>query len=329
MKKLLPLIIILSVRCQLLFNQTVVPQGHPVAEIFTDFHYIFNDTSKRTGFDLNRAHLGYNYKPEGNFSGTIIVNIGSPVDLAAGSKPRRYAYFREASILYSKNNMNLFFGLVSTRIFDFQQKFWGKRYLSPEFQSLYGYGSVADLGVVMDYKISDIVKVDLSLLNGEGYINIQVDNSLKSAFGITISLPCRLYFRQYADFLRSEGVWQATLITFAGIKREIVSFGAEASFKSNIDLTEGHNVWGISATGSLFPDKKYEIFTRIDYSASVHLTGEELQWDYKLDGVYLISGVQRNFTDNIKLSLNYRGVFPYNPEKENSSAIFLNALFRF
>lgn len=329
MKKLLSLLFVLSVSWQALFNQTVTPQGRPIAEIFTDFHYIFNDTAIRTGFDLNRAHLGYNFKPEGDISGTIIVTVGNPLDLAEGSKPRRYAYFREASILYSKNKLNLFFGIVNTRIFDFQQKFWGKRYLGPEFQSLYGYGSVADLGVVMDYKINDIVKVDLSLLNGEGYTNIQVDNSLKSTVGITISLPGRIYFRQYADFMKLENIWQVTFITFAGIKREIVSFGAEASFKSNIDLTKGHNVWGISATGSLFPDRKYELFTRVDYSASVHLTGEELQWDYKLDGVYLISGVQRNFTDNIKLALNYRGVFPYNPEKDNTSAIYLNALFRF
>ena len=62
-------------------------------------------------------------------------------------------YFREASVVYTKDKLTINFGIVSTRIFDFQQKFWGKRYLGPEFQAIYGYGSVADLGVVVDYKI--------------------------------------------------------------------------------------------------------------------------------------------------------------------------------
>ena len=53
------------------------------------------------------------------------------------------------------------------------------------------------------------------------------------------------------------------LLAFAGFKNELISIGAEVSFKSNLDLTEGHDVWGISATGSLFPDKKFEVFCKI------------------------------------------------------------------
>ena len=60
------------------------------------------------GLDLNRAYLGYNFMPEGDFSATIIVNIGTPDDLAAGSIPRRYAYFREASVTYTKEKLTCY-----------------------------------------------------------------------------------------------------------------------------------------------------------------------------------------------------------------------------
>lgn len=329
MKRIIYLILIFATGLQTVNSQTSNIQGKPIAEIFTDFHYAINDSSKFTGFDLNRAFLGYKFLPEGDFSSTIIVNIGTPLDLAAGSKPRRYAYFREASISYSKEKLTISFGITGTRIFDFQQRFWGKRYLAAEFQSLYGYGTVADLGVVVDYKINDIVKVDFAVLNGEGYTNIQVDNSLKVTSGVSITTPGNLFFKLYGDVTRPSGVWQATFVTFAGFKSDIISFGAEASYKTNLDLTEGHDVWGISATGSLFPNKKFEYFVRFDYSASVVMPGEQLQWDNKLDGSYLITGIQRNFSTNIKLALNFRTYLPYSSEIQRTNAVYVNALFRF
>lgn len=329
MKKILVFLFFYAFCFQSTKGQTSVLQGKAIAEIFTDFHYIINDSTKLTGFDLNRAFLGYKFLPGGDFYSTIILNIGTPLDLAQGSRPKRYSYFREASITYTKEKLTISFGIASTRIFDFQQRFWGKRYLAAEFQSIYGYGSVADLGVVMDYKFNSIVKVDLSVMNGEGYTNIQVDNKLKTAFGITVTLPDNLSVRLYGDIMKPKGVWQTTFVGFAGYKNTLISIGAEASFKSNLDMTEGHHVWGISATGSLFPDKKYEIFGRYDYTASVVVPGELLPWDYPTDGSYFIGGIQRNINSNVKMALNYRGNFPYETDKQHTYGIYLNAHFKF
>ena len=149
--------------------QTTDQTGKPIAEIFTDFHFNFNDTTKHTGFDLNRAYLGYQFLTEGNLSGKIIVNIGSPDELAEGSLSRRYAYFREASLTWSNDRLNISFGITSTKLFEFQQKFWGKRYIAKPYQLINNYGFVADIGVVAEYKFSETIKADLSLMNGEGY----------------------------------------------------------------------------------------------------------------------------------------------------------------
>jgi hypothetical protein len=306
-----------------------VNQGKPVGEIFSDFHYNPNDTTKNTGFGINRAHLGYHYTPEGNFSAMIIINIGTPEDLSDGAVPKRYGYFREASVTYQKEKLKLSFGMVSTRYADFQQGFWGKRYLGPEYQAAYPYGSVADLGIVLDYKLSDILKMDLSLLNGKGYTNIQLDNSLKTTFGVTISTPNNVYVRLYGDIMRPQGVMQTTLIMFAGIKNDLFSFGAEGSYKTNLDLINGHDIWGISATGSIFLNERSEIFARYDYAASVIVPEEELQWNYTKDNTYFIGGIQHKLSDNLKIALNFRRQNPYNPGQKTRDAIYLNVHFKF
>jgi hypothetical protein len=329
MKRILPLLVFALSICQFVNSQAVISQGKPFAEIFTDFHYNINDTAKTTGFALDRVYIGYNYTPPGNFAALIILNIGNPQDLAEGSVPKRYGFFREASVAYKVEKLTVHFGMVSTRFCDFQQDFWGKRYLGAEYQSIYGYSPVADLGIVIDYKLNDILKVDLSLLNGEGYTNIQVDNSLKTAVGLTITTPYNMAIRLYGDIMRPNGVWQSTLLAFAGIKNNLLSFGAEASYKTNLDLINGHDVWGISATASLFINEKSEFFGRYDYTASVKVPGEFLQWDYEKDARYFIGGIQHTFSNNVKMALNYRRTNPYSPDEKTTDAIYLNASFKF
>lgn len=126
MKKILTALLCLLFQHQMALCQSTENHTKPIAEIFTDFHFNFNDTSHTTGFEVNRAHLGYKFLSDNHFAGTLIVNIGTPDDLAPGSKPRRYAYFREASISYSDEKLTILFGITGTRLFDFQQKFWGK-----------------------------------------------------------------------------------------------------------------------------------------------------------------------------------------------------------
>lgn len=329
MKKILSIILVLSFFCTTIKSQTPEITGKPITEIFTDFHLNLNDSSKTTGFGLNRAYLGYNYTPGGKYSALVIVNVGTPEDLAEGSVPKRYGYFREASITYTGQKLTLSFGMVSTRYANYQQGFWGKRYLGSEYQAIYGYGSVADLGIVIDYKFNDIFKVDFSLLNGKGYTNIQADNSLKSAVGFNITTSDNLMVRFYTDISHPVGIWQSTNIAFAGFKNAIFSLGVEGSYKTNLDRTKGHDVWGLSSTGAVFLNTKSEIFIRYDYATSVKVTGEALPWDSVKDATYFIGGFQRTLSNNLKLALNYRITDPHLPGKKTTDAIYLNARFSF
>jgi opacity protein-like surface antigen len=326
--------ILLVLLCNLLFfqnakGQATTIQGKPIAEIFTDFHINLDDSTKTTGFGLNRAYFGYNFLPPGDFSGTIIVNIGNPENPTLGLKQRRYAFIREASLTWTKNSLNINFGITGTRIFNYQQQFWGKRYIANTYQSINGYGNIADLGVVVDYKFNDIWKGDISVMNGEGYAELQLDNGVKTSVGLTVTPDKHLAIRIYGDINRSFSTYQCTLVGFAGYKNELITIGAEASFKSNLDRINGHNGWGISGTGGINITKKAEIFVRYDYSTSVTVPGDTIQWNHLKDGSFLITGIQYTFTSNVKVALDYQGTFPYTSSFKRTDAIFINALFKF
>ena len=314
---------------QQVYSQTSMPQGHPVAEIFSDFHLSMNQKSGTSGFDITRAHLGYVFTPDGHFSGSIIVNPGTPDDLAPGSSPKRYAYFREASISYTNNDFRISFGITGTRLFSFQQKFWGKRYIANTYQSINGYGFVADVGVAMDYKINDILKADATIMNGEGYNNLQLDNSLRTGAGIIITPDDHLAFRIYGDITRVDGLWQPMFVGFAGFKNDKLTIGGEVTYKSNLDLIRGHHAWGFSTTGAVGVAENTELFARFDYSASITPENEARPWNYLMDGDFLIVGLQHTFNEYVKIALDYQGRYPYNQDSQQTDMLFVNALFKF
>ncbi len=283
----------------------------------------------KNGFDLNRAFLGYVFQPENSFSATIIVNVGSPSDLYTGSKERRYAHFREASIAWTNERLTLSFGMTPTRSLNFQQKFYGKRYIADNFEAINGFSTVSDLGFSVDYIISDAVKTDVTIMNGEGYNNLNIDNSIKSSFGINLIPVEKGVIRLYADFHRPAHVWQQLYIVFMGYKNDFFMIGGEVAYKTNADKITHHNAWGFSATGSVKTSEKTEIFGRYDYCVSNIIGNELLPWDYESDRQFFVAGFQYTFNEYLRLALDYQGNYPKYNSLRSSNAVFLNAHFKF
>jgi hypothetical protein len=330
MRRLLLLSIIFSVFPLILKAQESEIKGKPIVEIFTDLHINLSpDSLHTTGFSLNRAYFGYDFTLDKNFSSSVIIDIGNPLDLGIGSKSRRYAHFREASVRYTGKNLTLTVGITGTRIFSYQQKFWGKRYVANTYQSINGYGFVADLGAVADYKFNDIVSADVSLTNGEGYSSIQLDNSMKPSLGVTITPLRFLVIRLYSDLMRKAGVLQNTLVGFIGFRSDIFYIGGEVSFKSNLDLTEGHHAWGASSTAGLSISKKNEIFVRYDYSNSVLVPGDIEGWNYERDGTFYIGGLQHTFNQYIQAAIDYQTFHSFDDTKGRADYLFLNVHVKF
>jgi hypothetical protein len=335
MKKLLLLLVPAILMFQDIYSQTTEQPGKPITEIFTDFHLNLSknnintgtDTSRTTGFAINRAYFGYQYMPGGNFTARLVLNIGVPEDLAPGAKPKRYSFFRDASLSWSDGKLTLTGGITGTKMFSFQQNYWGKRYIANTYQSLNGYGPVADIGVVAEYKFSDLVSVDYALMNGEGYTDIQLDNSLKNSLGITVT-PGKFTLRLYSEVQQVKRLWHPLAIGFVGFKNDRVTLGCEGSFKANSDSL-GHHMWGISTTNSFSITKRTEIFFRCDYSTSVKTKGSSDPWNIKKDWTFFVTGFQVTFNKYVKLALDYQNQSPHMAGKKDSGMIFVNGLFKF
>jgi len=135
--------------------------------------------------------------------------------------------------------------------------------------------------------------------------------------------------RLYADLSMPNGLWQNTFIGFIGFKNDHINAGAEASFKSNLDMIRGHHAWGISGTGGISLSEKTEIFARYDFSTSVKPGSEPVQWNHQKDGSFVIAGVQYTFNSNTKIALDYQKTIPIDKSIQASDLIYINALFKF
>ncbi len=328
MKKILPALFTLLSALAPLHSQESNNPGKPVLELFTNFHCSMNNDTT-TGFGLERAFVGYNYRFDQNLSALVLLNIGKPDDLPPGAEPRRYSYVREASFAYSLNRMNIIVGITTTRLFGTQQKFWGKRYLAEPIETLHDYGYNADLGIVADFKPNDKLSLDISVTNGEGYSNIQLDNNVKTSVGLTFNPGEQMTFRLYGDFLIPGEMFHSTLLCFAGFKNDLFTVGAEAIYQTRHENINDHDLWGFSGTGSVNVCRNTELFVRYDHSASVKVRGGITQWTYDDDDDFLIGGIQYIFNKNLRMALNYQGTFPDGSGETRKELIFLSSRFYF
>jgi hypothetical protein len=329
MKRFFFLVIVMLVSIELSYSQNEGLTSKPIIEIFTDFHVNLNQVNTNAiGFSLNRAYFGYNYVIDKNFFAVLILNLASPDDLVTGSKARRYAFFREAAMNYTNDRLTLSMGMLKTTMFIFQGNFYGFRYLSKPFQELNGYGLDSDLGMTAKYKFSDMFEADLSVFNGEGGGNLQLDNNLMTAAGLTFRPSKSLVFRVYDDIMKNKDLIQNTFLIFAGLKTDRYFIGGDFNYKTNLDTLNGHNAWGISATGGYNLCNKWMIFSRYDLATSVIPEGDVEKWNFSKDGSFLITGVQYSVSKKIRISIDYQGKFPDDHSQKNSNMIFLNLVMK-
>ena len=147
------------------------PSGAPVVKIFSNFNYKINGDNSVPSFQIKRAYLGYKYSFSKDWSAKIILDVGNPKD---GGKYEMAAYLKNAYLKYNKGNLSANFGMISTTQFKVSEKIWGNRYMLKSYQDEYKFNSSADIGINLDYKFTDFISADFSIINGEGYKKVQV-----------------------------------------------------------------------------------------------------------------------------------------------------------
>ena len=301
------------------------PSGTPFAVIFANFHQgITNAASDESAFELVRGYIGYEYEFSPNFYAKINLDIGSPEDLSEYAKARRYAYFKNAYLRYSEGKLKIEFGLIGLKEYKLAEQFWGRRYLMKTLADEYSIGASADLGMNFNYKFSPVIDADFTIMNGEGYNNVQTDGIFKYAIGTTIKCTDNLTTRLYYDFT-NDNILQSTYHFFVAYNfNEKATIATEALYRSNEKWKEGQDMYGFSVFADYNLTNKYQLFARFDKMASNKLDGEENPWNLAKDGTALVAGIQYEPIKKIKMALNYHDWVPYASNGETKAFIYLN-----
>jgi hypothetical protein len=230
---------------------------------------------------------------------------------------------------YTWKKLRVDFGLIDMQHFVLQEKFWGYRYIARSFSDRYRFGPKADLGFDVIYNVKDIITFDLTLSNGEGYTNLQRDNTIKLGAGFIITPLKGLFIRGYFDTMEKDDV-ESTLATFIGYEfRKLFRIAFEYNYKFNQDFVENHDRYGISTYATIHLHEKIEVFGRYDWLSSNIIEDDDIPWNLPYDGSSVISGIQYIPVKRVKLSLNYQDWVPYAKNEENLSFVYFNVEFKY
>ncbi len=304
------------------------PAGSPVLRVFSNFVAPLGGEDQKTSFELRRAYMGYRYQLYEEWEAAIVLDIGSPNDDSPYSLLKRYAYFKIASLTYNRNNLRIQAGIIPRYSMQAPEKFWGRRYIEKVFLDAYRFAPTADIGVGMDYTINKKLSVYTALMNGEGYDQLQHDNTYELSVGVNY-LPLEwLFFRMNLDYSK-KAVTETMSSFFTGLRfNNDYVFGAELNWIHNEGFEQGTERYGYSVFGHRTWRKKYAVFLRYDWLQSNIPDGYNHPWNLAKDGSALIYGLEYYPKPKIHLSLNYQDWFPAANDLQNSKGLYINLEFR-
>lgn len=303
--------------------QTEEPKGKAIVQVFGNFHTGFGAENNDRGFELERSYLGYEYNFGNGLSTKAVMDIGKSSDV---SDYQRIAYIKNAMVSWKKGGLTLNGGLISTTQFNFQEKFWGYRYIMKSFQDEYKFGSSADLGLSVAYKFADWISADAIIVNGEGYKKIQKNDGLNYGLGVTLTPIKGFQIRFYGGLNESgeEGKKNITnMAAFMGYKNEKYTIGAEYNYMKNASYKKDANQSGYSVFTSINLSKSTSLYARFDdlYSKD--------DWNLSKDESAAILGAQFKLGKYVKIAPTFRMTMPKADEAKNGYYAYVNCYFGF
>ena len=301
--------------------KTEEPKGKAIVQMFGNFHTGFGENSKDLGFELERTYLGYEYKLNSNISVKGVMDIGKSSDV---SDYQRIAYIKNAMVSWKKGNLTLNGGLISTTQFNFQEKFWGYRYIMKSFQDQYKFGNSADLGISASYKFADWVSADAIIVNGEGYKKVQKNDGLNYGLGVTLTPVKGFQVRLYGGLNESGQEGKDDIVNmaaFAGYKCEMFTIGAEYNYMQNTSNKNDTDQYGYSVFASAKVSKKAEVYARFDELYSKN------DWNIAKDEQAAIIGAQFKLGKYVKVAPNFKMNKPKADGADNKYSAYVSCYF--
>ena len=314
------------------------PKGKVTGKVFFNYHINATEDAEQKGaFELTRAYLGYKYKFNNKFSATILLDAGKNSE---GSD--HTVFIKNAKIDFKAESwLTLSAGIFGMKQFKDQEKFWGYRYLYKSLGDEYKFGTSADLGFIAAMNINDNLKLDILIVNGEGYKELQ-DQSGNNRYGANLVYkPSKNWiFKAYYDTMKGIDVDDNTKQTtisnialFVGYKTDDFRIGAEYNILQNGETykkaAEDKDLQGLSFYSTYNINEKWNVFGRYDQLSSNIISGETNDWNFSDDGNTIITGFEYKALKNINTSINYRFTDFEDSSNNNSSFIYFNLEFYF
>jgi hypothetical protein len=301
------------------------PKGKPLALIFTNFHTSFSDGETVPEFENTRAYLGYDYNFSQEFYAKVVFDVGNPKD---GASHELSAFLKNAYLQYSKGKLKVYFGMISTTQFKVSEKLWGNRYMMKSYQDEYKFNSSADLGFNIDYKFTDFISFDFSVINGEGYKKVQSDDILRLGIGTTVKPVKNITARVFVDQMGDE-TKQQSLATLLAFTTEKLVLAGEYNYQTNNKMINGQDLYGTSFYATYKPKSNLKLFARYDGLNSKEIEGETEPWQIVKDGQLMLAGVEYSPVKGIKITPNVRFWNPTMEDVENVTYLYLSAELKF
>ena len=297
------------------------PKGKAIVQVFGNFHSGFGANNDDRGFELERSYLGYEYKLGDGLSVQGVMDIGKSSDV---SDYQRIAYIKNAMVSWKKGDFTLNGGLISTTQFNFQEKFWGYRYIMKSFQDQYKFGNSADLGISASYKFADWVSADAIIVNGEGYKKVQKNDGLNYGLGVTLTPVKGFQVRLYGGLNESGQEGKDDIVNmaaFAGYKCEMFTIGAEYNYMQNTSNKNDTDQYGYSVFASAKVSKKAEVYARFDELYSKN------DWNIAKDEQAAIIGAQFKLGKYVKVAPNFKMNKPKADGADNKYSAYVSCYF--
>lgn len=304
-------------------NSDFKPSGNVILRTFFDYHTDFHD---HRGFDITRAYIGYNYKFTPTLQARAIIDGAS----GKNSSNQLVPFLKNAYVNWNYKNWDVNAGLINSLINPTQEKYFGLRYVIENIATLNKIGQSADLGINATYKFNKIVSVDASITNGEGYKDIEMDNTMRYALGTNIKPVKNLLIRGYVDYYNKPSDTVnlnskkdlMTMNVFVGYDNSKLAVGAEYIQQFNNKFIKENDFQGYSVFSTIKIAPKWKPFIRYDYMKSTSINDKP--WN-KTDGSLAILGIEYQPTKLLKFAANFRN---YNYIKKDAEQfIYLNAEF--
>ena len=296
-------------------------KGKTIVQVFGNFNSEFDTDNCNYGFELERSYLGYEYKLENGLSMKAVMDVGKSSNV---DDYHRLTYIKNAMLSWKTGGLTLNGGLISTTQFNFQEKFWGYRYIMKSFQDQYKFGSSADLGISATYKFNDRISVDAIIVNGEGYKKIQQNNGLNYGLGLTVNPISNFYVRLYGGLNTSGEVEDkdiANIATFAGYKSDKFTMGVEYNYMQNSSFDSNADKDGYSIFASVKLSKTTELYARFDELSSKN------ELNSAKDESAAIIGAQFKLGKYVKIAPNFRINMPKAKGAENYCSAYISCYF--